>query len=263
MLKIENLNFSYYEKKILKNIDLEFPSNNFIGILGPNGSGKSTLLKLMLKNLTPNAGEILLFGTNVKKINLKEFAKITGFVPQNSQLRTPLKVIDVLLMGKYTNLKNAFCDYSKEDVLEVKNCAKILKFENFLERDILSLSGGEFQRVLLARALLKNPKILFLDEPTSALDLNYAIELLTLCENLVKDKKMGVVAILHDLNLASMFCDKVLFLKEGEIKYFGSTKELFRKEILKEIYNLNCEIFYKNSKPYILALKEKNEKNFI
>ncbi|EAL0843105.1 ABC transporter ATP-binding protein, partial [Campylobacter jejuni] len=113
------------------------------------------------------------------------------------------------------------------------------------------------QRMLLARALLKKPKILFLDEPTSALDLNYAIELLSLCEKRVKEKNIAVVAILHDLNLASMFCDKILFLKEGEIKYFGTSKELFTQEILKEIYDLNCEIVYKNSKPYILALKEK------
>lgn len=257
ILKIQNLSFSYYKKELLKNINLELQNKAFIGILGPNGSGKSTLLKLILKNLNISKGEISLFNTNIKNFALKEFAQLCGFVPQNSGLNTPLKVIDVLLMSKFTNLKHAFCDYSKEDILEVEKFAKTLKLENFLERNILSLSGGEFQRVLLARALLKKPKILFLDEPTSALDLNHAIELLSLCERLIKQNNIAVVAILHDLNLASMFCDKVLFLKEGEIKYFGSTKELFTKEILKEIYNLNCEIVYKDLKPYILALKEK------
>lgn len=256
MLKIENLSFAYHQKALLKNINLELENNAFIGILGPNGSGKSTLLKLILKNLEFKEGEIALFNTNIKDFSLKEFAKICGFVPQNSALKTPLKVIDVLLMSKYTNLKHAFSSYSKDDVLEVEEFAKELKIEKFLQRSILSLSGGEFQKVLLARALLKKPKILFLDEPTSALDLNHAIELLSLCERLIKRDNIGVVAILHDLNLASLFCDKILFLKKGEIKYFGTSKELFTKEILKEIYDLNCELIYQNSKPYILALKE-------
>ena len=182
MLKIHDLSFAYHQKDLLKNIHLELKNQAFIGILGPNGSGKSTLLKLILKNLNPNKGEISLFNTNIKDFSLKEFAKICGFVPQKSELNTPLKVIDVLLMSKYANLKHAFSSYSKEDILEIKKFAKDLRLENFLERSILSLSGGEFQRMLLARALLKKPKILFLDEPTSALDLNYAIELLSLCE---------------------------------------------------------------------------------
>lgn len=257
MLKIQNLSFSYHKKELLKNINLELKNQAFIGILGPNGSGKSTLLKLILKNLEQNEGEISLFDTNIKEFSLKEFAKICGFVPQNSGLNTALKVIDVLLMSKYANLKNAFSSYSKEDILEVKELAKDLRLENFLERSVLSLSGGEFQRVLLARALLKRAKILFLDEPTSALDLNYAIELLSLCEGLIEKQKISVVAVLHDLNLASLFCQKIVFLKEGELRYFGTSKELFTKEILKEIYDLNCEIIYKNSRPYILALKEK------
>lgn len=173
------------------------------------------------------------------------------------RIKHPFKSHRCAFNEQICEFKHAFSSYSKEDILEIKEFAKDLRLENFLERSILSLSGGEFQRMLLARALLKKPKFLFLDEPTSALDLNYAIELLSLCEKLVKEKNIAVVAILHDLNLASMFCDKILFLKEGEIKYFGTSKELFTQEILKEIYDLNCEIIYKNSKPYILALKEK------
>ena len=256
MIKLENLSFSYGKKEFLKDINLHI-KQGFTGILGPNGSGKSTLLKLMLKSLEPNEGKILFFDTNIKNFTLKEFANLTGFVPQNSALKTPLMVVDVLLMGKYATLKNAFCEYSKKDLQEVEKIAELLKFKELLQRNVLSLSGGEFQRVLLARALLKKPKILFLDEPTSALDLNYAIELLNLCEHLIKHQKIAVVAILHDLNLASLFCDKLLFLKDGKVRYFGSVKELFTKEILKEIYELNCEIITHNEKPYILALKEK------
>lgn len=257
ILEVKNLHFSYYQKEILRDVSFELKNGDFLGILGPNGSGKSTLLKNMLKNLDYKAGEIVVFGKNLKKFALKEFAKIAGFVPQSSQLHTPLKVVDVLLMSRYANLNSIFSNYDATDLAQVHEIAKTLKLEHFLERSIFSLSGGEFQRVMLARALLKNPKILFLDEPTSALDLNYALELLGLCEGLIKERNISVVAILHDLNLASLFCNKVIFLKEGKVCYMGETAKLFKKEILREIYDLNCEIIYYNEKPYILPIKEK------
>lgn len=256
MIRVENLSFAY-ERPILKDVSLEIKEGDFLGILGPNGSGKSTLLKTMIKSLTYEKGEIYVFDKNLKDYSLKEYAKLIGFVPQNSQLFVPLKVIDVLLMGKYLGLKYSFSSYSKEDIDDILLRAKEFKLENFLDRNVFSLSGGEFQRVLLARALLKNPKILFLDEPTSALDLNYAIELLSLCERLVKQKKLTVICILHDLNLASLFCNKLILLKDGEVRHKGGVKELFTKEILKEIYDFSCEIIYKDDKPYILASKEK------
>lgn len=256
MIRVENLSFAY-ERPILKDVSLEIKEGDFLGILGPNGSGKSTLLKIMIKSLTYEKGEIYVFDKNLKDYSLKEYAKLIGFVPQSSQLFVPLKVIDVLLMGKYLGLKYSFSSYSKEDIDDILLRAKEFRLENFLYRNVFSLSGGEFQRVLLARALLKNPKILFLDEPTSALDLNYAIELLSLCERLVKQKKLTVICILHDLNLASLFCNKLILLKDGEVRHKGGVKELFTKEILKEIYDFSCEIIYKDDKPYILASKEK------
>ncbi|TEY04471.1 ABC transporter ATP-binding protein [Campylobacter sp. US33a] len=256
-IKVKNLHFSYGKKALLKDINFEVNSGDFLGILGPNGSGKSTLMKNMLQSLEYNKGEIIIFNKNLKNYSLKELSQILGFVPQKSGLNTPLLVIDVLLMGKFSTLKHSFSTYSKQDIDEVQNLAKILKIDQFLQRNILTLSGGEFQRVLLARALLKKPKILFLDEPTSALDLNYAIELLSLCEHLLKTSDIAIVAILHDLNLAALFCNKILFLKEGVLRYQGSVEKLFKEEILKEIYDLNCKVLFHENKPYILTLKEK------
>ncbi|WP_279176580.1 ABC transporter ATP-binding protein [Campylobacter insulaenigrae] len=256
MIKIHNLYFSYNNKELLKNINIHLKNNTFLGILGPNGSGKSTLLKLLLKNLNPKEGEIVLFNKNIKKMSLKDMSNLVGFVPQNSELRTPLKVLDVLLMGKYNTLKHSFSNYSNDDIFDVENYAKTLKCDYLLQRDITSLSGGEFQKILLIRALLKKPKLLFLDEPTSALDLKYSIEILNFCEQLIQKENISVIAILHDLNLASIFCNKLLFLKDGIMRYFGDVCELFTSEILYEIYGLKCEIIYKNSKPYVLAMKE-------
>ncbi|TQR32428.1 ABC transporter ATP-binding protein [Campylobacter sp. MIT 99-7217] len=256
-LRIHDLCFDYGHVCMLKNINLEVFSGDFLGILGPNGSGKSTLVKNILGILHAKSGEIEIFGKNLKSYSIKELSKIIGFVPQKSALFVPLLVVDVLLMGRYSQLKHSYSSYDEKDLQEVEALAKKLNIQNFLQRNILSLSGGEFQRVLLARALLKKPKILLLDEPTSALDLNYALELLSECENLLKEQNISVVAILHDLNLASLFCNKIIFLKDGELRYQGNVQELFKKEILKEIYDLNCEVLYHDNRPYILTLKEK------
>ncbi len=254
-LRIKDLCFDYGSVSLLKDINLELKKGDFLGILGPNGSGKSTLVKNILGILQAKSGMIEIFGKNLKDYSIKELSKLIGFVPQKSALLVPLLVLDVLLMGRYSSLKRSYANYDEKDISEVKELAKRLNIEQFLERNVLSLSGGEFQRVLLARALLKKPQILLLDEPTSALDLNYALELLSECENLLKERNISVVAILHDLNLASMFCSKIIFLKEGKLRYQGSVNELFKKEILKEIYDLNCEVFMQNGKPYVLPLK--------
>lgn len=254
-LKISELCFNYGRVSLLKNINLELFKGDFLGVLGPNGSGKSTLVKNILGILQANSGAIEIFGKNLKDYSVKELSKLIGFVPQKSALLVPLLVLDVLLMGRYSSLKRSYASYDEKDIYEVKELAKRLNIEQFLDRNVLSLSGGEFQRVLLARALLKKPEILLLDEPTSALDLNYALELLSECESLLKERNISVVAILHDLNLASMFCSKIIFLKEGQLRYQGSVEELFKKEILKEIYDLNCEVFMQNGKPYVLPLK--------
>lgn len=256
-VEVKNLSFSYGVKPLLKNLNFSVKKGEFIGILGPNGSGKSTLVKNMLSILPIKSGTISFFGKELKEYSLKELAQIIGFVPQKSALNMPLLVKDVLLMGRYSSLKRSFSSYTKEDLDEIQKLGKQLYINEFLERNILSLSGGEFQRVLLARALLKKPQILLLDEPTSALDMNYAIELLNLCENLLKSQNISIIAILHDLNLAAMFCERILFLKNGELRYMGLIKELFTKEILKEIYEFECEILNKNDRIYVLPLKEK------
>lgn len=252
---VENLSFDYGKISLLKDINFSVKSGEFIGILGPNGSGKSTLAKNLLGILPFKAGNVKIFDKEIQSYDIKSLSKIIGFVPQKSALILPLLVKDVLLMGRYTNLGRFFASYSKADLNALYELARELKIEQFLERSILSLSGGEFQRVLLARALLKRPKILILDEPTSALDMNYATELLSLCEHLCKRENITIITILHDLNLASLFCEKIIFLKDGKIAHQGHTKELFTHEILSEIYNTKCEIIEKNGKKFILPVK--------
>lgn len=253
---VENLNFTYGTKEILKDISLSAKNGEFIGILGANGCGKSTLLKNILRVLAPKSGIVQINNKPLKDYSLKELAKTLGFVPQKSVLSMPLLVEDILLMGRFCHLKNQFSGYSKEDNEKVKEVMELLGISHFAKRLAHSLSGGEFQRVLLARALVSEPKILLLDEPTSALDLNYAIEIMKICTKLTKELNLLSIMVLHDLNLASMFCDEILMLKGGKVQYKGTPKELYTKEILKEIYGLNCDVIEYKNNPFVVALKD-------
>lgn len=253
---VENLNFTYGTKEILKDISLSAKNGEFIGILGPNGCGKSTLLKNILRVLAPKSGIVQISNKALKDYSLKDLAKTLGFVPQKSVLSMPLLVEDILLMGRFCHLKSQFSGYSKEDKKKVEEVMELLDISHFAKRIAHSLSGGEFQRVLLARALVSEPKILLLDEPTSALDLNYAIEIMKICTKLTKELNLLSIMVLHDLNLASMFCDEILMLKDGKVRYKGAPKELYTKEILKEIYGLNCDVIEYKNNPFVVALKD-------
>lgn len=256
VIKVENLSFRIRGAQILNNISFSVGKGEFVGILGPNGSGKSTLLKHILGILPVQSGSISLFSKPIATYNIKQLSHLIGFVPQKSHITLPLLVRDVLLMGRYSALKGLFASYSSTDLLDLEQVAKALNIESFLNRDVLSLSGGEFQRVLLARALLKKPKILCLDEPTSALDVNFALELLGQCEAFIKNEGISVVAVLHDVNLAALFCHRILFLKAGRLRYMGASEELLESSILKEIYGIACEVITHKSKPHIIISKE-------
>ncbi len=251
-LEVKDLNFSFAQNSILENFTFNIYDGEFVGILGPNGCGKSTLLKNILQIYKPNSGIIKLENKALKDYSLKERSKIIGFVPQKSAIAMPLRVEEIILMGRFSHMKNVFQGYSKEDRQAVEDIMQRLGLIEFKKRDIFSLSGGEFQRVMLARALVSNPSLLLLDEPTSALDLNFSVSILKLCKNLIKESFLKGVIVIHDLNLASLVCDRILLISDKKIAYQGTPKELFTKEILKEIYDLDCEILYYENRPVII-----------
>ena len=174
-ISIENTTFSYglSEENLLDGINLNIEKGKFIGILGPNGCGKSTLLKVILKYLNPKEGIIKIENKELKEYTQSELAEILSFVPQKSSLTMPLTVEDVVYMGRVPYIKNRWTGFDREDREKVEKIMQMLKIDKFKNRVIFSLSGGEFQRVLLARALAQNTNIMLLDEPTSALDMNY------------------------------------------------------------------------------------------
>ena len=256
-ISIENASFSYGlgEKNLLDKINLNIEKGKFIGILGPNGCGKSTLLKVILKYLNPKEGIIKIENKELKEYTQSELAEILSFVPQKSSLTMPLTVEDVVYMGRVPYMKNKWTGFDREDREKVEKIMQMLKIDKFKNRVIFSLSGGEFQRVLLARALAQNTNIMLLDEPTSALDMNYALEIMKLTSYFVQNESLTAVMVLHDLNLASMYCDSIILLKNGKIAYEGTPKELFRPEILEEIYGFNCEVIENNGFSYVIPNK--------
>ena len=256
-MKISALNFSYGKRAILRGIELNLKRGKFYGILGPNGCGKSTLLKNILQILKPASGIIEINGKKASEYSLKELAALIGFVPQKTALAAALNVNEILLAGRFCRLKSAFSGYDASDRDKVERIAELLDVKKFLNRSAFELSGGEFGRVLLARALVSEPEILLLDEPTGALDINYAIEAMRICENLTKTLNLTSVIVLHDLNLASLFCDEILMLKDGAVRYRGSASELFTPQIIKEIYGFDALIVEKLGTNFILPQKEK------
>jgi len=256
-ISIENTTFSYglSEENLFDGINLNIEKGKFIGILGPNGCGKSTLLKVILKYLNPKEGIIKIENKELKEYTQSELAEILSFVPQKSSLTMPLTVEDVVYMGRVPYMKNKWTGFDREDREKVEKIMQMLKIDKFKNRVIFSLSGGEFQRVLLARALAQNTNIMLLDEPTSALDMNYALEIMRLTSYFVQNESLTAVMVLHDLNLASMYCDSIILLKNGKIAYEGTPKELFRPEILEEIYGFNCEVIENNGFSYVIPNK--------
>ena len=254
---IENLCFSYNESgnSLLENININIKKGEFTGILGPNGCGKSTLLKMILKYIFPREGIIKLENRELKEYSQSELAKLLSFVPQKSSLTMPLTVEDVVYMGRIPYIKNKWSGFCKEDSGKVDKIMEMLQIEKFRKRSIFSLSGGEFQRVLMARALVQETKIMLLDEPTSALDMNYALEIMKLTSHFVKKESLTAVMVIHDLNLASMYCDNLIFLKEGKVAYTGTPKELFKPEVFSEIYGFSCKVIENDGYHYVIPDK--------
>ncbi|MGL4934470.1 MAG: ABC transporter ATP-binding protein [Cetobacterium sp.] len=251
-LELKKIKYSYTDKDILKDINYKFFEGELVGILGANGCGKSTLLKVIMGFLDKENGEILLNEKNVNDYSRKEFAKKVAFITQHSSQNFNFTVLETLRLGRVPHIKNSFKGLDLEDEEIVQSVIKLLNLEGFLNRDINTLSGGEFQRVLLGRAFIQEGDVLLLDEPTSALDINYSLEFLELLkERILKRKLIGLIVI-HDINLASIFCDKIIFIKDGKIAFSGKPKDVIKKKTLEEVYRFKPVVLEVDNEIYVL-----------
>ena len=225
--------------QILKGVSIDSKSREFIGIIGPNGSGKSTLLKCIYRTLKPNNGCIMLGRQDISKMSVKESAKKLAVVAQHNYYNFDFSVGEVVLMGRYPHKKSLEPDNS-EDYDIVNESLEKVGMLGFKNRSFSTLSGGEQQRVILARALAQQTPCLILDEPTNHLDIKYQLSLL----NIVKSLNLTVISAIHDLNIAAMYCDRLFVKKNGQIVGSGIPQEVLTKEFIKEIYDIDVEIVY-------------------
>lgn len=238
-IRIDSVSFSYKKKKVLDNVSAEIPSGSICFLLGENGAGKSTLLKCINYVLKPESGSIYAGSEDVKTKTIKERARIFGYVPQSSGAGSSLNVIDTVATGMVSNEKNPLNKASLETVSEI---IEQMDLGELAMRRMNSLSGGERQRVLIARALAQKPKVMLLDEPTNNLDLRYQLETMALLYRISRDLGITVVAVIHDLNLALMYADSILVLKNGQILYGGDPSSIVNEDVIREIYSVESSI---------------------
>ena len=238
MLQVENLSFKIKEKKILVQAGFQVHEGEFVGIIGPNGSGKSTLLKNVYKVLKPQEGKIMFMNRDLLTMSNREMAQQLAVVIQEQEASFDFTVEEVVMMGRHAKKKMMESE-NEADREIVHQTLQATGLYEIREQSFITLSGGEKQRAFIARALVQDTPCLLLDEPTNHLDIKYQLELM----NLVKAQKKTVVAVIHDLNIASMYCDRLYALKEGKIVVSGTPKQVLTPEFIKEVYEVEAEIF--------------------
>lgn len=241
VIETKNLNWAYNGIKVLDNVSINIRFGTFTGILGPNGAGKTTLLKQILNLLQVEKDSILIRGTDIKTYTRKELAKIEAYVPQSIKIDFNFTVEQVVLMGR-TPFLGRFDRESKKDIQISEWAMKETGVFEFKDKLITQLSGGELQRVVIARALTQEPVILALDEPTSHLDIHHQINILSILRTLAKREGLTIIAVLHDVNHALEYCDNLFLMDQGKIVKSGSPINVITPEIMKNIYNLNVKI---------------------
>lgn len=237
ILEVDGVEFQYKSKDVLKDIKFALKRNEILSILGPNGVGKTTLLKCMNAILKPKRGTVLIEEEDVLKLEQIEIARRLGYVPQRCE-PARLTAFDAVLLGRMPHMK---WNIKTEDVMIVENTIKKLHLEEIALRYIDELSGGELQKVGIARAIAQNPKLLLLDEPTSSLDLKNQLEILDTVRDVVRNENVSAIMTMHDLNLAFRYSDKFLFLKNGTIFAAGSMDEI-TPDIISEVYGVPVTI---------------------
>lgn len=236
-ISTENIRLAYDAEEILKGVSLHTEDKEFVGLIGPNGSGKSTLLKCIYRVLSPDGGCVMLDGQPLASYSYKNSAKKMAVVAQHNYYNFDFSVKEVVLMGRSPH-KRALERDNAQDFLIVAEALKKVGMTKFADRSFSTLSGGEQQRVILARALAQQTPCLILDEPTNHLDITHQLQLLRIVKNL----DVTVISAIHDLNIAAMFCDRIYVLEAGRIVADGAPEEVLTRELIRDIYRVDSEI---------------------
>lgn len=238
-LEVHAISFGYNDGLLLKDISFAAATGDLIALIGPNGSGKTTLLKILLGLLPPNSGEVILLNRPLAAYQPRHRAKAVAYVSQQPALSFPLTVRELVSLGRYPHGGRG--RESEADTLAITHALERTAAKDLGDRQFNSLSGGEKQKVLIARALAQSAQVILLDEPTLHLDLNFQLQILSALKRLCVKEGITVITVLHDVNLASLFADKALLLSGGMLRGFGPVAEVINQASLKELLDVDMK----------------------
>lgn len=248
-IKGHNIELAYGEKVIIHDLDIEINKGEIVSIIGTNGCGKSTLLKAVSRVLPCKNGSIYLDGEEISHIKNKEFAKKLAFVSQNNEIPDDITVYDFIMYGRVPH-KKWYEVYNQEDKDIVDWAVAICKLDNFKDRKVVSLSGGERQKVWIAMVIAQKTGILLLDEPTTYLDICHQFEIMELVKELNQNLGITIIMVLHDLNQAVQYSDRIIVLKDGKKYKEGKSLEVLTPQLIREVYRVDSSIEMEDGIPY-------------
>jgi iron complex transport system ATP-binding protein len=255
VIRVEALELGYEDRLVLTGLNFQVDRGEFLGILGPNGSGKSTLLNALSGLLPPRKGRIIVKSEPLGGLPSRLRAQILAVVPQSTDVRFPFSCLEIVLMGRYPHRRRLGTLTDADLVWALKSMRRTTT-GHLKERPIIEVSGGECQRVVMARALAQDPEILLLDEATSSLDVRKKLEIFELLQFLSETRGLTVLCAMHDLNLAALYCRRLMFIKNGRVVVDGPTDQVFTPAILEEVYETPMEVVRHpdHQRPYAVML---------
>ena len=236
-LSIEKITYSINSKLIVDGVDLGVEEGTFVGLVGPNGCGKSTLLKNIYKVYTPDSGKVYIDGKDMSELSSRETALEMSVMQQENVVEFDMSVYDMVMLGRFAHQKMFGNDMARERQI-VADAIDEVGLSGYEQRSFLSLSGGEKQRTLVARALVQQAQLIILDEPTNHLDIGYQYQIMTI----LKNQGLTVFSSIHDLNIAACYCDKIVLMKAGKIVDIGTPWEVLIPERIKELFGVDAQI---------------------
>ena len=241
LLSVRDVSFAYDAGDVFQGVSFDASSGSYISLIGPNGSGKTTLFNIISGYYLPETGAVCLFGRDIRKITIQERATIIALVAQRQNMDFPFTCLESVLMGLHPH-RARFEPVKKEHLYKARDIMQKTDVWQYAQKPVTELSGGEMQRVILARALLQQPKLLLLDEAMSELDIAARISMMKLLRQEIADTGMTVIAVHHDLTFAYRYSDRVLALNKGCIRANGRPEDVFTKEFFNDVFNVDAEI---------------------
>jgi len=261
ILNVKNLSCGYSDRQVIKEISFSVREGEFLGIVGPNGAGKTTLFRAVTGLLRPWNGVICYKGQNVRKMSLRSFAQEVAVIPQIPDIPFAFSVEEFVSMGRFPH-RGRFGPFRKEDKELIEGALSLADISSIRNRAISELSGGELQRVAIAQGFAQKPRLLLLDEPIAHLDIAHQVAILDLIKKLNRENHLTIITVLHDLNIASSYCDRLILLKSGTVFRDGPPQEVLTYQNIEEVYNTVVVVKENpiSRKPYIILVTEQDQR---